>query len=142
MYPVYISAAHSVSSGRRVPKSAAYENPTAVGIEVCAKALGWECVIDAGKRHPRTPLSFGRVKICMQSIGERASKQEILRRICEKYPLIKDSLPKENGIAAASNSAKQTDADNLKAVSKPAVAAVKGPGGVVLVAKTKKNKKK
>ena len=146
VYPAYFDRARSVRNGRKVPLAAALENPNPYVLLKCTEQLGYEATFEQAKRHPRDPMTFGRIKV---SVDGGASKTRLLQQICKIYEQVKPTVeeqflnktaptPKSNAPVVAGEPA--ADGPKKATLDKSAVAI--GPGGTVLVARSKKNKGK
>jgi len=113
LYPVYINRNKSDTDGRKIPKQFAVENPTAIYIAEAASSLGLPAALEPDKRHPKDPLTFGRVRVSLKHSNgiliksDIPTKRILLKKIAEILPEIEKKLagnPNLAGWAAASRS--------------------------------------
>lgn len=116
VYPVYVNSLKSVSDGRKVPKSLAVPSPAAVYLAEAAKALGLPTVYEPDKRHPRDPLTFGRIRVSLtgspsavgQLPGNKLTKKQLLVKLAAMVPSVQ---------AAASDQVQSLARQSLSIVS-------------------------
>jgi signal recognition particle subunit SRP19 len=152
VYPVYLDAGKSVSEGRRIPKSAGLTNPSIVFLGECCRQLQLNHVVEMFKRHPRDPLTYGRVRVQIKATGgpfkptrtDIKSKFDLLLKIAAVYPDIEAAMKKANPVLAAQAAASRQEMSKLvEETYKEATKEIKEKeeGGSSKSAK-KKNKKK
>ena len=74
VYPAYLTASSSRSSGRRVPKAAAAPEATLEEIVRAAQSLGFVAVAEPDKQYPRQFYTYaGRVKITKKKAVTKAA---------------------------------------------------------------------
>ena len=78
VYPAYFDAAYSRSDGRRVPRSAAVEDPTLDEIAKAVQQVGYDAVIERDKAYSREFEPRGRVLV---QGAEDASKNDLVQAI-------------------------------------------------------------
>lgn len=145
LYPVYFDRKRSVRNGRKVPMNCAVECPNPYVLLKCLEQLGYEASFEQAKRHPRDPMTFGRIKVSMAS--NSSSKSTLMLQVCRLYEQVKVTLDPQLLSKTAPKSAAETpvtEPSGESTVKKPAAkgSVAIGPGGVVLVARSKKNKSK
>lgn len=90
IWPVYLDSSKSVAQGRRVPKSQAHEHPHFFIIAHILQSLNLDAVIEQGKRHPRDPFLYGRIRVKLdKSHAVASSKKSLLRHISSNYSAVK-----------------------------------------------------
>ncbi|KAJ3080146.1 hypothetical protein HK102_003265 [Quaeritorhiza haematococci] len=114
VYPVYIDAGKTMSEGRRIPKELAVKEPAAVYMAESLRHLGLMGALEADKRHPRDPFTFGRIRVQLRTPDGRlcnpavTNKRELLVRMAALLPQVeadlKKSDPRVTAMAAASRS--------------------------------------
>eukprot|EP01062_Namystynia_karyoxenos_P019286 TRINITY_DN17244_c1_g1_i1.p1 TRINITY_DN17244_c1_g1~~TRINITY_DN17244_c1_g1_i1.p1 ORF type:complete len:206 (+),score=48.70 TRINITY_DN17244_c1_g1_i1:85-618(+) len=103
IYPQYVDQKLTYRQGRRVSRSLACENPSALDIFQVCKQLGFHCIFQPNKGFPRDPVAHrGRVKVIIKHPlsehyvkksdfdqrtrgvynEEISTKSELLRRLC------------------------------------------------------------
>ncbi|KAG5439501.1 hypothetical protein PCANB_002075 [Pneumocystis canis] len=63
LYPIYFDARRSIKGGRKVPANMAVINPLAKTIADGAKTLGFSCIFEPNKTHPKDWANPGRIRI-------------------------------------------------------------------------------
>ena len=137
LYALYFDKRKSTRSGRKVPLAISIERPNPIILHKCAEHLGYTASLETSKRHPRDPTVFGRVKV---KIPLNVSKHSILIEICKVYQQVKPVVEQQFAASSASNTEKSPSSENAgkKGVGKEVAIS---PDGVVLMARSKKNKK-
>ncbi|QSL65211.1 hypothetical protein MERGE_002518 [Pneumocystis wakefieldiae] len=69
LYPLYFDSRRSIKGGRKVPISKAVENPLANTLANGAKALGFSCIFESNKTHPKDWANPGRIRILFKQNG-------------------------------------------------------------------------
>ncbi|KAG4306317.1 hypothetical protein PORY_000305 [Pneumocystis oryctolagi] len=69
IYPIYFDSKRSIKTGRKVPINMAIIDPLAKTIADGAKALGFSCVFEPDKTHPKDWTNPGRVRIFFKENG-------------------------------------------------------------------------
>ncbi|KAJ1558845.1 signal recognition particle subunit [Nowakowskiella sp. JEL0078] len=154
VYPLYIDANKTMSQGRRIPKEFAVNEPVAVYMAEVVRSLGLSCIFENGKRHPKDPFTFGRLRVQVRyGEGDGAAlrgnpiqtnirnKKDLLLAICKGLPVAEEALkasdPRIPTMAAASRSVISSTVEKM---AQEAVKEIKEAQG--LGKPKKKNKKK
>ncbi|AEN04589.1 signal recognition particle subunit SRP19 [Halolamina sp.] len=87
VYPAYFDAAYSRSDGRRVPESAAVEEPTLDEIAKAVQQVGYDAVIERDKTYSREFEPRGRVLV---QGAEDASKNDLVQAIAAYIGILRD----------------------------------------------------
>ncbi|KAG4301507.1 hypothetical protein PCK1_002220 [Pneumocystis canis] len=69
LYPIYFDAKRSIKGGRKVLVNMAVMNPLAKTIANGAKALGFSCIFEPNKTHPKDWANPGRIRIFFKDNG-------------------------------------------------------------------------
>ncbi|KAJ3416117.1 hypothetical protein HDV05_003086 [Chytridiales sp. JEL 0842] len=138
IYPIYLNSSASHSRGRRVPKELGVKNPSIIFLGDCVKQLGFHCVVEMGKRHPRDPLTFGRVKVNLALRGVK--KTEFLVQLAKVYPEVEARMLKEDPMRAAQAAASRSEMSRLVQETYKEAKEIK-EGGEGKAGKKKKGKK-
>lgn len=92
MYPNYLNSKKTTAEGRRIPKSAACEDPTVVEMLDCCKYLKLPAEIEQDKCYSRDWLVRGRLRVQLKSEDgnplnpEVSNRRTLLIRIAELLP--------------------------------------------------------
>ncbi|MCI4350567.1 MAG: signal recognition particle subunit SRP19/SEC65 family protein [Thermoplasmata archaeon] len=79
IYPAYLRRESPRAAGRRVPQSAAPDDPTLADLVAAARALGFEVTAEDAKQYPRQFHRYeGRLKVAKKA---GVTKTEFLRRV-------------------------------------------------------------
>ncbi|KAB1194669.1 MULTISPECIES: signal recognition particle subunit SRP19 [Haloferax] len=87
IYPAYLDASLSRSEGRRVAESAAVEDPTVDEIAKAVQQVGYDAVIERGKRYPREFETRGRVLV---NNADDATKNDIVQAVAAYVGILRD----------------------------------------------------
>ena len=80
LYPEYFDLKVSRASGRRVAKRDAIEAPNAHGLYEAVKAMGYDCILELEKAHPRFWFkSTGRVLV-----ENKLRKTQLIENVAKK----------------------------------------------------------
>ncbi|KAJ3313310.1 hypothetical protein HDU76_002692, partial [Blyttiomyces sp. JEL0837] len=131
-----------------IPKKHALSQPSCVYLGECCRRLGLPAVVEGYKRHPKDPLTFGRVKVQYKRPGgglfkaEINSKAKLLVSIARIYPEVEKAMKEADPMvathAAASRSQmSKTVEESYKEATKEIKQKEEAASG-----KPKKNKKK
>ncbi|EMR11055.1 hypothetical protein PNEG_00653 [Pneumocystis murina B123] len=69
LYPLYFDSRRSIKAGRKVPISKAVTNPLANIMANGAKVLGFSCIFEPNKTHPKDWANPGRIRILFKENG-------------------------------------------------------------------------
>lgn len=69
LYPVYFDLRRSIKAGRKVPINMAIINPLAKTLADGAKELGFSCIFEPNKTHPKDWANPGRIRILFKKNG-------------------------------------------------------------------------
>ncbi|KTW28934.1 hypothetical protein T552_01562 [Pneumocystis carinii B80] len=69
IYPLYFDSRRSIKAGRKVPISKAVENPLANTMANGARVLGFSCIFEPDKTHPKDWANPGRIRILFKENG-------------------------------------------------------------------------
>ena len=83
LWPCYFDAALSRAQGRRVPADAAVKGPDARFIEVAAKRLHLEPVLEEAARHPSIPYERAGRVLVPKKAGKQAAILLVGRKMHE-----------------------------------------------------------
>ncbi len=75
LYPVYFDASRTRDEGRRVNKELAVMNPLAKQLADAVTSLGFRCVFEPGKTHPKDWSNPGRVRVRMVEGGKAKNSE-------------------------------------------------------------------
>jgi signal recognition particle subunit SRP19 len=87
VYPAYLDAAYSRSEGRRVPASAAIEDPTVDEIAQAVQQVGYDAVVERDKSYSREFEPRGRVLV---QGADDASKNDLVQAIAAYVEILRD----------------------------------------------------
>lgn len=87
VYPAYFDAAYSRSDGRRVPASAAVDEPTIDEIAKAVQQVGYDAVVERDKSYSREYEQRGRVLV---QGAEDASKNDLVQAIAAYIGILRD----------------------------------------------------
>jgi len=87
VYPAYLDAAYSRSAGRRVPESAAVEDPTVDEIAQAVQQVGYDAVVERDKTYSREYEPRGRVLV---QGADDASKNDLVQAIAAYVEILRD----------------------------------------------------
>ena len=99
--------------------------------------------VDLGRRHPRDPSIWGRVKVAVPppaADGQRMRKADLLARVSQVYAEAEQLIKAEAVAVSAPIASKCAAVANADKKASKAVAV--GPGGTILVARSSKKSKK
>ena len=87
VYPAYLDKALSRSEGRRVPESAAVEDPTVDEIAKAVQQVGYDAVVERDKSYSREYEQRGRVLV---RGADDASKNDLVQAIAAYVGILRD----------------------------------------------------
>ncbi|KAJ3197089.1 vacuolar protein sorting-associated protein 1 [Irineochytrium annulatum] len=154
VYPVYLDAGKSYSQGRKVGKQLAVPEPSIVYMGECCRRLGLSAVVEGSKRHPRDPLTFGRMKVQLKGENGRPLRAELgnrmllLAAIAKMYPEVVVAMRKADPLIATHAAASRSEIskaveESYKEATKE-IKSIEGSGsgsGSGITAASKPNKK-
>ncbi|KAG5519840.1 hypothetical protein PMAC_000115 [Pneumocystis sp. 'macacae'] len=70
LYPIYFDVKRSIKGGRKVPINMAVADPLAKTIANGAKSLGFLCILESNKTHPKDWANPGRIRIFFKEDGK------------------------------------------------------------------------
>jgi signal recognition particle subunit SRP19 len=87
VYPAYFDKALSRSEGRRVPESAAIDEPTVDEIAKAVQQVGYDAVVERDKSYSREYEQRGRVLV---RGADDASKNDLVQAIAAYVGILRD----------------------------------------------------
>jgi signal recognition particle subunit SRP19 len=87
VYPAYLDAAYSRSEGRRVPESAAIEDPTVDEMAKAVQQVGYDVVVEREKSYSREVETRGRVLV---QGADDASKNDLVQAIAAYVGILRE----------------------------------------------------
>ena len=87
VYPAYFDAAYSRSDGRRVPESAAVDDPTVDEIAKAVQQVGYDAIVERDKNYSREYEPRGRVVV---RGADDASKNDLVQAIAAYVGILRD----------------------------------------------------
>ncbi|MFB6220769.1 MAG: signal recognition particle subunit SRP19 [Halolamina sp.] len=87
VYPAYFDEALSRSEGRRVPESAAVEDPTVDEIAKAVQQVGYDAVVERDKSYSREYENRGRVLV---RGADDASKNDLVQAIAAYIGILRE----------------------------------------------------
>ncbi|KAJ3213560.1 hypothetical protein HDU67_002770 [Dinochytrium kinnereticum] len=147
VYPVYLDAGKSTRKGRMISSAHAIKDPSIVFLGECCRRLGFSAAVENMKRHPKDPLTFGRVRVQIKSPSGVAiqkdvpNKKALLLKIAAKYPEVEQEMKKGDPMLATAAAASRSVMSKIVEESyKEATKEIKAKDGGGSSKKSKKKK--
>ncbi|KAL7752425.1 signal recognition particle subunit [Sorochytrium milnesiophthora] len=130
LYPIYYDADRSTTNGRVVSADLAFKGVTVWHVGEAVKRLGLPCIIEETKRHPRDPLTMGRVRTVLKQDGHTFNRKVTNRRQLHKE--IARLLPSvSEQVAVLLEERKQAELDEMKRMQAMMPPGMAGMGGMM-----------